>query len=374
MFSIFACALGLASTGCSGGGGSGGSLPPAAALSAPGQAASPGPIALAPAASVTPGAGTYAVAAGTQPFPTGPFDALVTNPIERPDSAAMLASVVTKTSLGLLQFSTAAAGNPSDNDVPIYIARATDPHYTIHCMAYANCPIEGHDVAIPKGARPSSNLGYTTFRDDGIHDQHMAIRNLDTGREDDLWLAPQPNDTGGTLNVGYGGSYDFSSSGVGRAGATAAGFALSNGRVRAVDLLAGRIPYALALVTPCENGHVLPAVGGDGATTAGCPPLGAHVWLDSNSAEIAGSGAPSDFQVILRAMNEFGGYIVDRCTQCMLGVTLEGGLGYTSFGSASPWQAIASLHPGATSSSGAYHIPVSSGSIDLSTHLHVLSN
>lgn len=277
-----------------------------------------------------------------------------------------------------MQFSTATSG-PTDQDVPVYTSHNSDVHYTIHCMYYSNCPLEGHDVAIPKGALPAGNLGYTSFTDDGHDDQHMAIRNLDTQVETDMWLTPQPNNTGGTLNIGYGGSFPFSSGGIGQGGATAAGFALSQGLVRPVDLVAGHIPTALFLVTPCENGHIAPATGNDNVTAnPNCPPIGAHVWLDSTPSEISASGASPDFKVILNAMHEYGGFIGDQCSSCMLGVSLEGGLAYTAFGKQNPWAQIAAMHPGETMSAPAggvaqYHISISTGNIDLSVHLHVIN-
>lgn len=277
--------------------------------------------------------------------------------------------------LGKLQFSTNPTGQ-TDSNVPMYVAHNSDPVYTIHCMYYSGCPIEGLQEHIPRGALSAGNLGYTTFKDDGSHDQHMAVRNVDSGIEVDTWLTAQPNGQGGTLNVGYGGQFDFVSGGFGHGGATAAGFALTQGRIRSIDLLAGRIPNAVFLVTPCENGHVYPASGDDRGTNAGCPPIGAHVWLDSSPSDIANSGAAADFQIVLNAMHEFGGYIGDRCSSCSLGPALEGGLSYTAFGQTNPWVQIANHFPGErpAGSFGEYHLAISSGNIDLRTHLHIITN
>ena len=320
----------------------------------------------------------YVAPAGTQAFPSGPFDAPVNAPQIDPQSATFIASALAGSShaLGKFQFATNAEG-PTDSNVPVYVARESDPHYHIHCAYYSGCPIEGADVAIPVGAIPAGRLGYTSFTDDGVHDQHLAVRNIDTNVETDLWLTPQPSGLGGSLEIGYGGAFPLGGGGVGHAGATAAGFALALGRVRPVDLLAGRIPTALFLVTPCEDGHVAPASGDDGGTSAGCPPIGAHVWLDSSPGDIAASGASPDVAVVLEAMHEFGGYIGDRCTRCTLGIALEGGLAYDAFGLTNPWIAIAALHPGETPSAppggvAEYHIPVATGSIDLTAHLHVI--
>jgi len=314
----------------------------------------------------------------TRPFASGPFNNAVVSPQIDPNSASYLASVMGGDffHIGKLQFSTNAHG-PTDGNPPIYVSHNSDPVYTIHCMYYSGCPLEGVQEHIPVGAVAAGNSGNTSFLDDGHDDMHMAVRNADTGVEIDTWLTPQPSGFGGTLNVGYGGQYATSSGGYNQpGGATAAGFALSVGRIRAVDLQVGRIPYALFLVAPCENGHVAPASGNDAGGVAGCPPLGAHVWLDSTAADIAASGAAPSFQVIMRALHEFGGYIGNRCTSCNLTLGLEGGLSATAFGSPNPWSPIASRFP-AESPSGTpaeYHILVSSGSIDLSAHLHVITN
>jgi len=311
---------------------------------------------------------------GTRPYQSGPFSRPVVDPRIIPESRVFIEHVLGGDvhHFGKLQFSTDPLG-AHDGSTPIYVAHQSDPHYRIHCMKFTGCPIEGADVAIPREAKPAMNLGYTSFKDDGSHDQHLAVRNVDTGLETDMWLAPQPNGIGGTLEVGYGGSYELSSGGVGHGGATASGFSLSNGKVRAIDLLAGHIPYPLVLITPCENGHVPPAAGDDGGKDAGCPPIGARIWLDSTPAQIAATHVSPEYQTILRAMHEFGGYIGDRCEACTLNIAREGGLTYTAFGLPDPWQAIAKLHPGEIESNGEYHLAIETGSIDLSRHLHVIA-
>ncbi len=315
---------------------------------------------------------------GTQPFPSGPFNVPVNSPQFDSNSSTYISSALAGNSynLGMMQFGVNATG-PTDSSVPVYTAHNSDPHYRVHCRYFSNCPLEGADIAIPAGALPAGHLGYTSFTDDGVHDQHMAIRNVDTQTETDMWLAPEPSGNGGTLEIGYGGSLPFSSQGVGGAGATASGFSLTQGRVRAVDLIAGHLPTALFLVTPCENGHVAPAIADDGGRSWGCPPLGAHVWLDSSSGDIASSGASPDVQVILNAMHEYGGFIGDRCSSCTLGIALEGGLAYSAFALQNPWIQIAAMHPGEETAAPPggdleYHIAVSSGNIDLRSHLHVI--
>jgi len=341
--------------------------------STPRPSATPTPIAIAtPAPTPTPQA---FAPAGTQPFPSGPFNVPVSAPKVDPQGDPLVTRVIADAhTLGKLQFSTNTSG-PTDGLVPIYVAHASDPEYVIHCRYYSACPLEGAHVHIPAAARPEGNLGFTSFTDTGSDDQHIAVRDVDAHVEADLWLSPQPSGTGGPLDIGYGGLFAFDSGGYNHGGATAAGFALTQGRVRAVDLLAGHIPYALFMVTPCENGHVAPAVGDDGGKDVGCPPIGARLWLDSSDADVASSGASPDGQTIMRALHEYGGYIGDRCSSCALTPALEGGLSYTALGLANPWAAIAAHYPSEAPSGarGEYHILINTGSLDLTQHLHVIA-
>ncbi len=327
-------------------------------------------VALATVLCVTAG---LSLAAANAPFARGPFFERVTHPSIVATSLEEIDHVLGGEThrFGRMLFSTGQA----DNGVPVYVARERDPHYRIHCIRFTNCPLEGALVAIPRGAKAEGNLGNRDFEDDGHDDRHLAVRNIDTGIESDLWLSPEPSGNGGTLNIGYGGSFPANSRGVGHGGATASGFALSIGRIGADELLAGHMRHALFLITPCENGHVAPAIGDDNGRDAGCPPIGARLWLDTPPSIIARSGASRDTQTILRAMYEYGGFIGDRCTSCTLGLAFAGGLSDTAMGRRNPWRRIAARYPDEHPAGprGEYHINVGTGSIDLREHLHVIA-
>ncbi len=334
----------------------------------------------------TPSPVVYVLPAGGKPFPDGPtnpFNLDVHDPHVIANSAQFVAAMLSTAaygtdfySLGQVQISThPLADGPTDGQTTTYLAHGNDPAYVIHCRYFSNCPLEGHTVHIPIGALPSGNLGTPVFMDDGHDDQHMAIRNDDTQEEADLWLAPTPNGQGGPLDIGYGGLFPYTSGGAGQGGATAAGFALSQGHIRPIDLLAGRIPYAIFMSTPCENGHVAPAIGDDNEHTAGCPPIGSHLWLDSTPDEIAASGANRYWQVVMNGLHEFGGYIGDHAST-NLSVAPEGGLADQAFGLPNPWASIiASDFPNETPSGsrGEYHLSIRTGNIDLQKHLHVIA-
>jgi len=83
-----------------------------------------------------------------------------------------------------------------------------------------------------------------------------------------------------------------------------------------------------------ETGVLARSLSRDG--DAGCPPIGARIWLDSTPAEVAASGADTYWQIIFNALHEYGGYIRDRCA-CNLGVAPEGGVAYQAYGLPNPW-------------------------------------
>jgi len=334
----------------------------------------------------TPSPVVYVLPAGGKPFPDGPanpFNVPVSNPQIVSDSATLIAAMLATAnygtdyySLGQVQISThPLADGPTDGQTTTYLGHNSDPAYVIHCRYFSNCPLEGRTVHIPVGALPSGNLGFMIFTDDGHDDQHMAIRNDDTQEEIDMWLAPTPNGQGGPYDVGYGGFFPYASGGAGQGGATAAGFALSQGHIRPIDLLAGRIPYAIFMSTPCENGHVAPAIGDDNEHTAGCPPIGSRIWLDSTPAEVAASGANRYWQVVMNGLHEFGGYIGDHAST-NLSVAPEGGLAYQAFGLPNPWASIIAsdfANESPSGSRGEYNLSIRTGNIDLQKHLHVIA-
>jgi hypothetical protein len=298
-------------------------------------------------------------------------------PVFDPQSATFVQAMVGSdpTNLGTIQVAHDASGVREDYSAPWYTALPTDAKYTIHCIYSAQwgpCGLEGKTIPIPAYAQPEN--GFAQLVQDSSHDQHLAIHDPANNKWYDMWIAPLPSGNGGTMTIGYGSEFDDRGNGYGGS-ATASGFELTQGLVRPVELLAGSIPHALFVVTPCENGHVAPATGDDGGHDAGCPPIGAHVWLDSTQAEIDASGATPYAKMIMLALHTYGGFIGDRTSANHLGVAMENDLTYTQMGWPSQWALVAqkfNFPYYAPGDRGTYHVPIASGSLDLSAHLHVI--
>jgi hypothetical protein len=280
----------------------------------------------------------------------------------------MLATVLTGGNYTLQQIQFSVSPTPPANwqewSTPVYFASATDPIYTYSCYEpWGTCENQSVKVPIPTGALP-----------EGTSDGHMAV--LYKGVEYDGWLVPIPNGKGGPLSIGWGGNGP--TSGTSATGynmqADAAGFALTLGMVTPEEMLAGSINHAVAIGTPAENGHVAPAVGDDGSNQVpGAPPIGAHVWLSTSDAAINASGASPWAIPVLHALHQYGAYIKDRCTQCILGgLQVENAVSYTALGLHNPWSDVASKYNLTPDSSGFVRAYINTGTIDLSKSLEII--
>jgi hypothetical protein len=98
-------------------------------------------------------------------------------------------------------------------------------------------------------------------------------------------------------------------------GATVGDGCLAGGVVTANELNAGYIPHALFGLTNCfaPNSYVYPAYQ-PGDTTCSDPngiPNGAHIWLDLNDTQINALPITAAEKTILRAIHDYGIYILD---------------------------------------------------------------
>jgi len=147
---------------------------------------------------------------------------------------------------------------------------------------------------IPAWARPTTGS-----------DHHLAV--VDGDAELNVWVAERQSDghwRSGARTVVSGTPI------AGPVAATASGFALTAGVVRPEEIARGRIDHALAFTAPyVRNRFVAPAVHGDGRV--GDPralPMGAHIQLDPR---VDVSGLPRPQQIVARALQEYGAYLVD---------------------------------------------------------------
>jgi hypothetical protein len=207
---------------------------------------------------------------------------------------------------------------------PAYYASPGDPLFRLHCTKpWGKCAIEGDVIAIPPGARPA-----------GGTDGHMAIIDLRTGWEYDLWQARSPAGAhGGVMTMSWGGRTRIDGTGL-ASDATAAHFGLLAGVIRAPELQAGHIDHALLMVTRCTSGYVPPALGGgsrcNGSPSA--PKAGMRIQLHMSSAQIDSLPVPGWKRTILRAMARYGAIVGDTGGSATWGIQLESGSTYTSFG------------------------------------------
>jgi hypothetical protein len=220
------------------------------------------------------------------------------------------------------------AGMEEDYAHPTYYARAGDPWFVLHCYeeSWGTCPIEGHRIRVPDAAQPAAG-----------GDGHLTVVDQDSGWEYDLYKVRSKPAGGGVLEFRWGGRTRIDGDGL-RSGATAAKFGSLAGIVRAEELAAGRIDHALFMTARCDAGRaVYPARGVGtscaqvGESTAGAPPMGAHLWLAMTDSQIDVLPVPGWKKTILRAMATYGMFVGDTGSGSW-GIKKESGATYTSFG------------------------------------------
>lgn len=188
---------------------------------------------------------------------------------------------------------------------PVYWSQPSDPLITVHCRGTNSCA-SGMRVHIPPAALPA----------DGS-DAHMTVVDQAKGREYDFWRASTPRN--GSVWISGGNSIPIGPDrGSGLHGwASASYLGLLGGVIRVPELRAGRIDHALALAVPCVQYYDVwpsPRKGrGDAmcSTRGAGPHLGSLLQLNMSNAQISATHAPTWQQAIMRAMHNYGIYVVD---------------------------------------------------------------
>jgi len=252
----------------------------------------------------------------------------------------------------------------------VYYSTAGDPKFTLHCVHDEfgrpdnGCPIDGRRLRIPAGARPEGNLAIVVGQP-RAYDAHLVVVDQKGGWEYDLWQVQSTSSFTSTSGTGVtkglrarGGHVDFSWGGRIRLAGTgtavdgapgdpvddsnAAHWAETAGRVRAEELVAGRINHSLFLNTPCTANvpSLYPAdpagraftCSGTVTSDLGMLPLGTRVWLDMTSKRIAHLPIPAWKKPLLRALARYGGYIGDTNadSRWLFYIETEGGNMYSS--------------------------------------------
>lgn len=243
---------------------------------------------------------------------------------------------------------------------PTYYVRSDDPStyelLQVECIEFGSCSIDVHHLpngipvppqAVPEGTPVPSDEPHASS------DRHLTIVDQATGWEYDLWHVQWPP-TGNELTIGNGGRTRVDGDGTAtREGGdgTAAGFGSLAGRVRAEEMLAGRIDHALFVVIDCDDGSfVYPAFKRGGRDCAGAgkpggnvdaPPLGARLQLRVAPSVIDGLRIPSWKKTLLHAMARYGMFFGDTGSTFAFTVETESGNQYTSLGHRDRWLEVA---------------------------------
>jgi hypothetical protein len=299
-----------------------------------------------------------------------------------PHSTQIISTLLgmTNNSLGIIR----AAASPKNIDYtfPFYYSLPTDPVFTVKCFyngpppKWGRCPLQNAQIHIPSYALPENSGGAPLSSD-----HHLAIIDPQTNTEYDMWASAKPEPGGGTLRIGWGGTGPTTGPGINVFGATASGFALTIGIVRAADMKAGVIPHALQMAIPCAADGVYPAaVPSDLQCAAGAiaPYYGMRMQLDMTDTEIQALNAPSYVKTLYTALAHYGAFVSDTGTGDSIGFQTEGGLTYTQLGMADPWVALAQANgltpdPPQPDPLAAYRFALDVAGVDLSKRLRVIA-
>ncbi|MGH7661231.1 MAG: hypothetical protein ACRENA_10015 [Vulcanimicrobiaceae bacterium] len=218
-----------------------------------------------------------------------------------------------------------------DYEHAVYVASVSDPLVTVSCTAY--CGITSATIHIPSNARAAGALAYSSSLD-----CHMAIIEPD-GSEYDLYEA-----------CGYTGQSAFSVTGLWQTsilgsgqlpgGGATSGGALAAGAIRSDELARGVIPHALFASTNCISGSYVYPGGSQGSVCSSYtgPPIGARLQLTLTDSQITALGLPVWESAILRAMHDYGVYILDTNGAGIgLGLQFESQTQYAAYGATYPY-------------------------------------
>jgi hypothetical protein len=306
-------------------------------------------------------------AAGWVPYPKSPLTvAVAPSPTYTASSSAIISAMWSSqpSSPGNIQvYSGPAPPSSQDYSQPLYFGHSTDPVYTVSCFDYGGaCPASGAKVHIPIGAYPA-----------GGTDHHIAIRDLTTGMDVMLWLAPVPNGIGGAYSVGWGTIISSTGDGLNAVGGTASGIS-ALWALRETDLAHDTVNHAIIILVNGESadGYVYPAVGWDNQYFHAdpWPRMGAHLWLDV--APPYAAGCPQYAVSYLTALNKYGAYFADQgAIGTPILANFESDMEYTYNGGASVWGPLMETLGGTLV--GESNVGITNCGIDMQTHMHILN-
>lgn len=185
--------------------------------------------------------------------------------------------------------------------IPVYTATADTPRYRVQCLRtqWGPCPFDGVDTPIPDGARPHTGS-----------DGAMVVVDEDAQLSYEFWQAAR---TVPGWVASFGAITPLAGSGWGGA-ATGAGASRLAGVVRVAEIERGEIEHALVLQSDntCARMYRAPAIKTDGRSDRpDCVPQGSRLRLDP-TLDLDALGLPAAHLAVARAMQRYGGYVVDR--------------------------------------------------------------
>jgi Ca-dependent carbohydrate-binding module xylan-binding len=189
--------------------------------------------------------------------------------------------------------------------IPIYLAGADSPRYSVRCTItdWGTCPVEGMQVPIPNDAKPNTGS-------DGI----LVVVDESARKSYEFW---QAQFSGGQWTASWAGTNSLDGSGWGGAGSTGSGTGSGASRlggvIRMAEIQKGDIPHALVVQTDsvCANAFRAPGWKTDGTSTrTDCIPEGARIRLDPAVDLDSLTLAPAVLAVA-RALQLYGAYVVD---------------------------------------------------------------
>jgi hypothetical protein len=198
----------------------------------------------------------------------------------------------------LLDPSVPAWVNAGQYSHPIYRASSSDPWATVRRPGHPDVRYQ-----IPSGATPA-----------GGSDQHMHVIEPNGRWLNESWLMQGRNPD---WTTGYHRRTDLHGTGMGEGGVRAYGGSAIGGLIRGWELEAGVIRHSLALgITnrQLRHGWVWPAIVEDGnghRAYHGHNPMGTFAAIPP-SVDVRALGLSREGQIVARALQDHGAYVVDR--------------------------------------------------------------
>jgi hypothetical protein len=197
---------------------------------------------------------------------------------------------------------------------PLYLVQSGDPGYTFSCPSYGTCDASGLVAHFPVGAVAETGTDHHITSFDRVYLKGELDGWGGDGNPNHACNLHPGNP--GTATCSWGGFFPFSGDGLAHHGTSgqAGGYAVGLMNITAQELLQGHIDHAIGIDQSClDNGGVYPSIPGrksDVLCPANLEPnvkYGQLIHLKS-SVNVASLGYSPYCEVIVKALQEYGGY------------------------------------------------------------------